>query len=157
MPSSQTRLVPVMAAVVAIVAFSATFFDRSAGLSLRSLSSSSPWSPPPPSALTGSQTQPCRFSYARFHLYFTIPPTVLLFLLHRPFLTRLDRAKLILLPAIAFIWTTPWDNELVRQRAWSYPRSCVLGTVGWVPYEEYFFVSAAGTHLAPVAAKHTAL
>jgi 15-cis-phytoene synthase/lycopene beta-cyclase len=90
----------------------------------------------------GSWTsEPCQFSYARFHLYLTIPPTVFLYLLNRPFLTRLDRAKLIFLPAIAFVWTTPWDNELVRQRAWRYPRSCVIGTVGYVPIEEYFFVS----------------
>ncbi|PWN19252.1 hypothetical protein BCV69DRAFT_251316 [Microstroma glucosiphilum] len=81
----------------------------------------------------------CQFSYARFHLYLTIPPTVFLYLLNRPFLTRLDRAKLIFLPVIAFVWTTPWDNELVRQRAWRYPRSCVMGTVGYVPIEEYFF------------------
>lgn len=86
------------------------------------------------------QTQ-CQFSYLRFHFYFTLPITAVLFLLNRPFLTKLDRAKLILLPCIAFVWTTPWDNELVRQRAWRYPRSCVLGTVGFVPYEEYFFVS----------------
>lgn len=85
---------------------------------------------------------PCQFSYLRFHLYFTIPPTILLYLINRPFLTRLDRGKLIFLPAIAFIWTTPWDNELVRQRAWRYPKRCVIGTVGYVPYEEYFFVSS---------------
>lgn len=90
----------------------------------------------------GSWTsEPCQFSYARFHLYLTIPPTIFLYFLNRPFLTRLDRAKLIFLPAIAFVWTTPWDNELVRQRAWRYPRSCVIGTVGYVPIEEYFFVS----------------
>lgn len=86
----------------------------------------------------------CQFSYPRFHVYFSIPATTLLYLLNRPFLTRLDRAKLILLPCIAFVWTTPWDNELVRQRAWRYPRSCVIGTIGFVPVEEYFFVSSNG-------------
>lgn len=92
----------------------------------------------------GSWTQTddvCQFSYPRFHVYFTLPATTVLYFLNRPFLTQLDKAKLILLPCIAFFWTTPWDNELVRQRAWKYPRSCVLGTIGFVPYEEYFFVS----------------
>lgn len=84
----------------------------------------------------------CVFSYAQVHAYFTIPPTIVLWLLNRPFQCQLYRAKLVLLPTIAFVWTTPWDNELVRQRAWRYPRSCVLGTVGFVPIEEYFFVSA---------------
>ncbi|CAO1614999.1 unnamed protein product [Parajaminaea phylloscopi] len=86
-----------------------------------------------------SQEDTCSFSYAAVHIYFTIPPTVLLYLINRPFQTQLDRAKLILLPIIAFVWTTPWDNELVRQRAWRYPKSCVLGTIGYVPVEEYLF------------------
>lgn len=84
----------------------------------------------------------CRFSYARFHLYFTLPPTAILYAVYRPFMTPVDHAKLLLLPGIAFVWTTLWDNELVRQRAWSYPRSCVMGVVGYVPVEEYFFVSS---------------
>ncbi|CAO1633242.1 unnamed protein product [Sympodiomycopsis kandeliae] len=92
---------------------------------------------------TGSWTEdgttPCQFSYPRFHVYFTLPATAILYFLNRPFLTQLDKAKLVLLPCIAFVWTTPWDNELVRQRAWRYPRSCVIGTIGYVPYEEYFF------------------
>lgn len=88
----------------------------------------------------GSWTsEECRFSYGRFHLYFTLPPTLLLYAVYRPFMTPVDHAKLLFLPAIAFVWTTAWDNELVRQRAWSYPRSCVLGVVGYVPLEEYFF------------------
>jgi len=83
----------------------------------------------------------CQLTYARFHLQWTIPPCILLFLLARPFLARLDRVKLILLPAIALVWTTAWDSQLIRRGAWTYPRSCVLGTVLYVPWEEYFFVS----------------
>jgi lycopene cyclase domain-containing protein len=83
----------------------------------------------------------CNLHYTRFHLYFTIPQLALLYFLAAPFLTSLDWYKLYLLPVIAFVWTTPWDNELVRKEAWSYPKSCVLARIGYVPVEEYAFVS----------------
>lgn len=85
----------------------------------------------------------CQLSYGAFHLRFTLPALTLLYALARPFLTPLDHAKLIMLPTIAFVWTTPWDNEIVRNGAWTYPPSCVLAKVGYVPVEEYAFVSGA--------------
>ncbi|PWN52727.1 hypothetical protein IE53DRAFT_311565 [Violaceomyces palustris] len=81
----------------------------------------------------------CTLSYRHFHLLWTIPTTLLLYLVNRPFLTRLDRVKLIVLPIIAFVWTTPWDNVIVKNRAWSYHDGCVWFTLGYVPIEEYFF------------------
>jgi 15-cis-phytoene synthase/lycopene beta-cyclase len=83
----------------------------------------------------------CQLHYSKFHVLFTLPPLLLLYFLTAPFLTRLDWHKLYLLPAIAFVWTTPWDNELVRREAWWYPASCVLARIGYVPVEEYTFVS----------------
>jgi 15-cis-phytoene synthase/lycopene beta-cyclase len=62
-----------------------------------------------------------------------------LYAVSRPFLTRLDYHKLVVLPLIALVWTTPWDNEVVRQGAWWYPRSCVAARIGYVPVEEYAF------------------
>lgn len=44
-----------------------------------------------------------------------------------------------LLPVIALLYTTPWDNYLVYKQVWSYPPERVLGRLGWVPYEEYAF------------------
>lgn len=88
-------------------------------------------------------TDQCALHYSHFHLLFTIPPLALLYFLASPFLTSLDWHKLYLLPIIAFVWTTPWDNELVRQEAWWYPTSCVLARIGYVPVEEYAFVSRA--------------
>ncbi|UZJ55327.1 hypothetical protein CBS101457_004647 [Exobasidium rhododendri] len=84
-------------------------------------------------------TDACKLHYSHFHLLFTIPPLAVLYFLATPFLTVLDWHKLYLLPVIAFVWTTPWDNELVRQEAWWYPTSCVLARVGYVPVEEYAF------------------
>ncbi|EST07035.1 Squalene/phytoene synthase [Kalmanozyma brasiliensis GHG001] len=81
----------------------------------------------------------CTLSYRHFHLLWTLPLCAVLFLIARPFLTKLDRAKLILLPIIAFVWTTPWDNLIVMNRAWFYHRHCIWFTIGYVPIEEYFF------------------
>ncbi|SJX62330.1 related to Phytoene synthase [Sporisorium reilianum f. sp. reilianum] len=81
----------------------------------------------------------CTLSYRHFHLLWTLPLCAVLFLVARPFLTKLDRAKLILLPIIAFVWTTPWDNLIVKNRAWFYHRHCIWFTIGYVPIEEYFF------------------
>jgi lycopene beta-cyclase len=40
---------------------------------------------------------------------------------------------------IAFVYTTPWDNYLVYREVWGYPPGRVLGTIGYVPVEEYAF------------------
>ncbi|PWY99893.1 Phytoene synthase [Testicularia cyperi] len=87
-----------------------------------------------------SSTWPaCTLSYRVFHLYWTLPLCIALYLLNRPFLTKLDHAKLILLPIIAFVWTTPWDNLIVKNHAWFYWRHCIWFSIGYVPIEEYFF------------------
>lgn len=89
-----------------------------------------------------SPSDTCRLRYSDFHLRFTLPSLVILYGLARPFLAPLDVAKLLVLPALALIWTTPWDNVIVKNKAWSYPASCVLARIGYVPVEEYAFVSA---------------
>ncbi|MEC8014119.1 MAG: lycopene cyclase domain-containing protein [Verrucomicrobiota bacterium] len=52
--------------------------------------------------------------------------------------TRILGIALICL--IALVYTTPWDNYLIRQGVWSYPEGVVLGTIGYVPIEEYGFM-----------------
>lgn len=86
-----------------------------------------------------NENSSCKLHYSHFHLVFTLPPLTILYVLAKPFLTQLDYSKLIILPIIAFVWTTPWDNELVRKGAWWYPRSCILARIGYVPVEEYAF------------------
>ncbi len=82
-------------------------------------------------------------TYAQFHLAFTIPPLIALALVQaRPMAGIGARAALGWLGAvatIAFVYTTPWDNYLVYRDVWGYPDGAVLGTLGYVPYEEYFF------------------
>lgn len=44
-----------------------------------------------------------------------------------------------LLPMIALVYTTPWDNYLVYRGVWFYGPERVIGTIGYVPIEEYLF------------------
>jgi lycopene cyclase domain-containing protein len=44
------------------------------------------------------------------------------------------------LAILAVLWTTPWDNYLVAHGIWRYGPDRVIGTIGWVPLEEYLFV-----------------
>jgi len=86
-------------------------------------------------------------SYLTFHLIFLVPPLLLLgwALAH---LGAPRRSVLLgrrwwwavsVVAAIAFVYTTPWDNYLVWREVWWYGPDRVLGTIGYVPVEEYLF------------------
>jgi hypothetical protein len=77
-------------------------------------------------------------SYSAFHLLFVLPPIAAL-AYAGPRLTRERAVGIAVLAAIAFVYTTPWDNYLIAQGVWSYPPGAVLGRVGYAPYEEYAF------------------
>lgn len=82
-------------------------------------------------------------TYAQFHLAFTIPPFLALALLQPRPLAGIGAREalrwLAAIAAIAFVYTTPWDNYLVYRDVWGYPEGAVLATIGYVPVEEYFF------------------
>ena len=47
---------------------------------------------------------------------------------------------LAILPVVALLYTTPWDNYLVATHVWWYKPDLVTGfVIGWVPLEEYTF------------------
>ena len=46
---------------------------------------------------------------------------------------------IILLIFLAVTYTTPWDNYLVKTGVWIYGEDRILGTIGYVPIEEYCF------------------
>jgi lycopene cyclase domain-containing protein len=48
-------------------------------------------------------------------------------------------AAIPLISLVAFIYTTPWDNYLVWRGIWDYGSDRVVGTIGYVPIEEYLF------------------
>lgn len=81
-------------------------------------------------------------SYLAFHAVFLLPPLLVLGWTERKQLQSVHpRAGvfLLLVAAIAFVYTTPWDNYLIRRGIWSYGTDRVLGTLGYVPVEEYLF------------------
>ena len=81
-------------------------------------------------------------TYLQFHLYFIVPPLVLLAVgSRRPLTSAHPRAGLFLvvIAAIALVYTTPWDNYLVWREVWEYGPDRVIGVIGYVPVEEYLF------------------
>lgn len=81
-------------------------------------------------------------TYFEFHLVFLLPPLALLagrWLRSGGSGTRRESFHVLLLATIALAWTTPWDNYLVWKGIWSYGPDRVVGTVGYVPVEEYLF------------------
>jgi lycopene cyclase domain-containing protein len=77
-------------------------------------------------------------SYLAFHLIFIIPLLVFLLIKLKP--KKLEILGLLSLSVIALVYTTPWDNYLVEHKVWTYSPNAVLGTLGFVPYEEYLFM-----------------
>lgn len=81
-------------------------------------------------------------TYLQFHLLFIVPPILLLAAGLRRARPAMGARGLWPIPAvmaIAFLYTTPWDNYLVWREVWWYGPDRVLGTIGWVPVEEYLF------------------
>ncbi len=76
-------------------------------------------------------------TYLEFHLVFLLPPLLGLALGGVPKGSRV--AGYLLMPLIALLWTTPWDNYLVYRGVWTYPPERVWFRIGYVPFEEYLF------------------
>jgi lycopene cyclase domain-containing protein len=81
-------------------------------------------------------------SYLAFLLVFIVPPLLVLAWTQRRRLPGIHpRAGtfLGLMAVIALVYTTPWDNYLIWRGVWSYGGDRVVGTIGYVPVEEYLF------------------
>jgi lycopene beta-cyclase len=85
-------------------------------------------------------------TYFGYHLVFNLPLLVLLLWLARGRLCREHWRWLGVVAAIAFVFTTPWDNWAVHQGMWSFDWDRVTpvaipfaGTVWRLPLEEYAF------------------
>jgi lycopene cyclase domain-containing protein len=81
-------------------------------------------------------------SYATFLLLFLVLPIVVLAALAAR--RNSDGAKraiaaLVLVQTAALLYTTPWDNYLIYRGVWMYGSNRVIGTIGYVPVEEYVF------------------
>ena len=77
-----------------------------------------------------------------FLIYFIIIPIVLFtgFFIAAKSKNKVEYIKAIgILAFLAVIYTTPWDNYLVANKIWWYGLDRVIGTIGYVPIEEYLF------------------
>lgn len=83
-------------------------------------------------------------SYLLFDLLAVALPALLLLRSHHGSVRGAARRALLgpvlLLAAVAVVWTGPWDDHLVRTSVWTYDATGVLGRIGAVPVEEYAFV-----------------
>ncbi|WWD09933.1 hypothetical protein V865_008063 [Kwoniella europaea PYCC6329] len=79
------------------------------------------------------------FTYIQIHLYFIIPPIILLGLIYHPLIGRREILKFLWLGFMATVWTTPWDNYILSQGGWSYPPNSIIGKIYHVPIEEHMF------------------
>lgn len=81
-------------------------------------------------------------TYLQFHLVFTIPLFFFVLFLNRKnsfALSQRSLAGMGTLVLLALSYTTPWDSYLIQQKIWSYAPENVIGTLYFIPFEEYFF------------------
>jgi len=81
-------------------------------------------------------------SYLNFLLVFLIPPLTLgafYFYKSKSSEKKFALIGMTVLASLAMLYTTPWDNFLVANDVWWYGKDRVLGTIGYVPIEEYCF------------------
>ena len=78
-----------------------------------------------------------------FLLVFLVPPIIVgawYFIQHEDRESKKTAGYSILtLVVLAVSYTTPWDNYLVKTKVWWYGTDRVIGTIGYVPIEEYSF------------------
>lgn len=89
-------------------------------------------------------------TYWLYHLIFTLPLLALLFWHLRNCLTRSHLVCMAVAAAIAFVFTTPWDNYAVWLGIWAFGDGVSLGYpfnhlssrlswLGHIPFEEYSY------------------
>jgi lycopene cyclase domain-containing protein len=81
-------------------------------------------------------------TYLQFLLLFLGIPLSMVFSLYKK--SELPHKKeyrfgIMLLIFLAVTFTTPWDNYLVKSGVWIYGEGRIMGTLGYVPIEEYCF------------------
>jgi len=81
-------------------------------------------------------------TYLQFLIIFLVIPLAVILALYKK--SDLPHKKefrfgITLLIFLAVTYTTPWDNYLVKTGVWMYGEDTVLGTIGYVPIEEYCF------------------
>ena len=86
-------------------------------------------------------------TYLEFLIIFVCLP-LLVSLCAKKLLTKAnktERLPIALMAFVALVYTTPWDNYLIMRGIWTYPTGGVVGVLGYVPIEEYFFMVLQAT------------
>ncbi|MGH2441578.1 MAG: lycopene cyclase domain-containing protein, partial [Chloroflexota bacterium] len=79
-------------------------------------------------------------TYGVFLLAFLCLPLVCLAAVCRRIVHKRLVVTLLLLSAVALLYTGPWDSAIIQNGVWSYGEHRVQGTlIGRVPIEEYAF------------------
>lgn len=89
-------------------------------------------------------------TYWLYHIIFTLPLIAVLFWYLRNSLTRSHLVCMAITAAIAFVFTTPWDNYAVYLGIWGFGDGVSLGYpfnhlssrlswLGHIPFEEYAY------------------
>lgn len=86
-------------------------------------------------------------SYLNFLIIFVCLPLLVSLcakkLLAKP--NKTERLPIALMAFVALVYTAPWDNYLIMRGIWTYPTGGVVGVLGYVPIEEYFFMVLQAT------------
>ena len=78
-------------------------------------------------------------TYGLFLAIFLLPPVLCLIWLSRDVQIKLWLA-IVVLAAVAIIYTAPWDSAIIRNGVWTYGSHQVIGVIlAEVPIEEYVF------------------
>ncbi len=86
-------------------------------------------------------------SYLKFLIIFICLP-LLVSICAKKLLFKVNKTEYLpiaLMAFVAFVYTTPWDNYLIMRGVWTYPTGGVVGVLGYVPIEEYFFMVLQAT------------
>ena len=87
-------------------------------------------------------------TYYRFLIIFICLPLLLALCTKKNLFNKSNKTELLpiaLMGLVALVYTAPWDNYLVMRGVWTYPTGGVIGVLGYVPYEEYFFMFLQAT------------
>jgi len=85
-------------------------------------------------------------TYAQFLLVFLVVPIALLLVLVRGRLRGRHRWACALVCALAFVYTSPWDNHAAKTGLWTFDPAFAPPShfLFYLPWEEYAFYFAQG-------------
>ncbi|XP_031631815.1 bifunctional lycopene cyclase/phytoene synthase-like [Contarinia nasturtii] len=78
--------------------------------------------------------------YMQLMCYYTVLPTIILYLVLKPLMSSFDNIKIILSCALTLSYTVPWINYVAFQQMVWYRNDISVGFIGYAPIEKYSFI-----------------